>query len=939
VDFHFEDSILELCLRRGYLSEEDLASLKQRVSDDIQVTLQPGRWGSRLSLLISEGRLNAEILSRLEEELMSASDHVQTVHASTKPDSSAAKESFEGKNFGPYLIQSILGEGGMGRVYRARDTRLDRLVALKQIKISEPELVQRFLGEARAQARVDHEHICKVYESGEIDGTPYIAMQYIDGRELKEAAAEMSVEEKSIVFEKIADALHAAHRAGLIHRDIKPSNIMVERLEDGPWKPYIMDFGLARDLESQGHTVSGTILGTPCYMPPEQAQGNMASMDRRSDIYSLGASLYEVLGGSPPFKGKGVVEILTKVVQDDPAPLKTLNPHIPRDLETIVSTCMEKDPDRRYDSAKALSMDLRHFLDGDPIDAHPAGILYRISRKIRKHKFLSLVVALALFITSILSLWLIRSRWEAAERSRLTHRYSQEAGEMRAIMDRAVLLPLHDINQERAQVQRKISELEEEFSLHEEGTAAGPFHYALGEGYYAIQDYRKALDHLSRAWQAGFREPELACTLGSVHGRLYQEELRELSKLSKEEREERRQEVEESYRIPAVSFLRMSQSGSMVGDPRYQEAMIAFYEGKFERARKLLDTILNRDTWAYLASMSRGDIDMVEGDLARLEGRNNQASEHYKSAETFYLASIDIARSLPQAYQSLCERWNTQIYIDIDSGQSPEHAFQQSVLYCQESLTADPENGNIYNSLSNAYKRWAMYLIKNGQDPRDALQTCAKYASRAAERETDRAYAFLNLGVAMRLLGEYAMSASEENPADYFDQSERALDLALEHQPDFFHALNNLGLLYRDRSQFSQKSGKADLEAMTESVNYFSRSMQVNPRFIFAAMNLGTTCMDLYHEKRRAGISGDKELSRAEIAFRNALEINPDYTDAAIFLTDTILEKVETLPLQDAERENLRSEAAEWMEKIRKTGKKSSRIQELDKRFNDQKLR
>jgi serine/threonine protein kinase len=189
----------------------------------------------------------------------------------------------------------------------------------------------------------------------------------------------MSLETKVRVIRQIAEALHVAHKQGLIHRDIKPSTIMLERNEDGEWKPYIMDFGLARDQDAPGLTRTGVSMGTPNYMAPEQVSHEQ--MDRRTDVYGLGATLYELLSGDPPYQGNSGPDIMLQILKDDPIPLRKLTPKIPADLETIVIKCLERDPARRYDSAKALAEDLQRYLDGDPLSAKPTSWSYRVIKR------------------------------------------------------------------------------------------------------------------------------------------------------------------------------------------------------------------------------------------------------------------------------------------------------------------------------------------------------------------------------------------------------------------------------------------------------------------------------------------------------------------------------------------------------------------------------
>ena len=287
-----------------------------------------------------------------------------------------------------------IGSGGMGEVFKAWDPSLERYVALKYLRHDDPVLVERLMREARAQARVDHPSVCKVYEVGEDDDRPFIAMEYVDGVPLDIAAAGLSVEQKVLLVEQVTDAVQAAHSAGLIHRDLKPANILVAD-RDGRPHPFVLDFGIARLEEVVGLTMTGQVMGTPGYLSPEQARGEVATLDRRTDVFSLGVVLYELLGGARPFPGDSNVEILMRLIEDEPEPLRKMAPKLPKDLETVVMTCLEKDPDRRYPSAKALADDLGRFLDGEPVEARPIGVRERLVRRARKNPVAASALAAA----------------------------------------------------------------------------------------------------------------------------------------------------------------------------------------------------------------------------------------------------------------------------------------------------------------------------------------------------------------------------------------------------------------------------------------------------------------------------------------------------------------------------------------------------------------
>jgi tetratricopeptide (TPR) repeat protein len=332
-----------------------------------------------------------------------------------------------------YELGAVLGQGGMGVVYRARDRLLNRDVAIKFLRRDDPALVERFLREARAQARVEHEHICRVYEVGDADGAPYICMQLVLGETLAKECSRMSLEEKVKVLATVALAVHAAHREGLIHRDLKPANILVARSENGAAHPYVMDFGLAQETQGPRLTATGQLLGTPHYMSPEQARGDNDAIDRRTDVYALGATLYELLTGEPPFRGASTAEVLAQVLSRDAPSARKRNPTIPADLETVTATCLAKLPGDRYDSARALAEDLQRYLDGEPISVRAPSLGYRLVKLVRRHP---LAVAGAVLVVASLVAGTAVSLHEAG--------VAREGFEHIRKLAKSILFELHD---------------------------------------------------------------------------------------------------------------------------------------------------------------------------------------------------------------------------------------------------------------------------------------------------------------------------------------------------------------------------------------------------------------------------------------------------------------------------------------------------------------
>ncbi len=284
-----------------------------------------------------------------------------------------------------FEILEEIGRGGMGVVYRARHVRLNRIVALKMIlaggHASAAEL-QRFRVEAEAIAQLQHPNVVQIYSVGEQGGRPFFALEYVDGGSLgqKVAGRKLKAHKAAALVEQLARGIHAAHEEGIVHRDLKPANVLLAA--DGT--PKIVDFGLAKKLDAgHGKTQTGAVLGTPSYMAPEQA-GGKKEIGPAVDIYALGAVLYELLTGQPPFRGANSLETVLQVMAKEVTPPRQLQATVPRDLETICLKCLRKEPRERYATAEALADDLRRFLDGEPIRARPLGPLGRAFRWARR---------------------------------------------------------------------------------------------------------------------------------------------------------------------------------------------------------------------------------------------------------------------------------------------------------------------------------------------------------------------------------------------------------------------------------------------------------------------------------------------------------------------------------------------------------------------------
>jgi predicted Ser/Thr protein kinase len=877
-----ESSLLRLAIAKGLLRWEDLDAVAEHLPDSVadgggEAPPLRGRW---VRALVEAGLLAREDVESLAAELERDQPNLTPDLGGFRPWPAASGESPPAAPASPlplfppelrflsewprYRVERLLGSGGMGTVYKAFDPSLSRWVALKFLHRNDASQTERFLREARAQARIAHPNVCQVHEVGEAEGRPYIAMQYVDGRSLGEVCEELPLDAKVRIVRDVSRAVHAAHRTGLIHRDLKPGNILLARGEAGEIHPYVVDFGLAMAQDEVSLSRTGMISGTPAYISPEQAQGH--ALDRRSDVYSLGVVLYELLAGRPPFTGGNLARILVQLVQEDPRPLRQISAAIPEDLETIVTKCLEKDPARRYESARELAEDLDRFLDGEPIRARPAGWGYRAGKRLRKHRALALVSAAAVLALLLLGAFSLRAQWQARERAELAQKFGQRIGSFKTSMEYVATQPMHDITPYKRELGAEMGSIRAE--MRKIGpVATGPGSFALGQGYLVLHQDDLARAHLERAWAAGERGPDMAEALGLAFGRAYERALADADRSpSASEEETRREEAERAYRDPALRYLREALAG-VSGSSRLP-GLIAFYEGRFADALAAAQ--------ASRAAQLEARVYRAQGVEAVRAGRYEEALRLLDRSGEVYARLIAGRPSDPDLYAEDCERREHQLQAAMPLADVPEPRVKEALAACDRALRVDPGLAAALVREAGIFWRLGEQKLKRGTDPAPDLSAGIRLAARVTELDPHDVQGYDHLAVAHRLLAQWKMGQGADARAD-IAQGIDAARHAVEIQPEMPSAHASLGTAYLVLAQDQQRRGADPRAALDRAIEGYRQASVLNPRSLPAFIGLGNAWKVMSEVEINQGMDPSASTGRAVAALERAASLNPRF--------------------------------------------------------------
>lgn len=618
---------------------------------------------------------------------------------------------------------------------------------------------------------------------------------------------------------------------------------MVERTADGKFHPYVMDFGLARETAGSDQSRSGIIEGTPRFMAPEQARGDTKHLDRRTDVYALGVTLYEIIVGRSPYDGNIDIDILLAVLTVDAKPMRVVDPTVPPDLEAITLKCLEKEQPARYDSAKALADDLQRFIDGEPVLARRIGLFQRLYRRARKHKALvALGTALLLTVMGLLG-YGVRTRLQTLERERqaqkqaeLAKRLGQEISQMEWVLRSARQMPLHDLEREKGIIRRRMEKLQAELSGYG-AMGRGLGHYALGRGHLALHEYGQALRELRQAQGEGNESADVHYALGLVLGKHYEQAMYE-ARLSGggDWAEKQLQEIEPKYLKPAIESLQKSRE--LASDTSgYLEAMLAYYRKDYAGAILQAKEASREAPWMYEVAKLQGDIHLERALKARDSGKDEQAKKEFGEAVKKYQEGAQIGQSDAEVYEGLAEAWVRQVEMAATRGQPTEVAYAAAIESSDKITAAEPRS--TAGPLKKAYAAlMTMAISGSGTSSAERVQKCLAEAAVVLEREPENPYAS-DVAAACNAFAADGAQGRGEDPEPLLRKSLTLLEPAVHKYPHFLWGINDLANVYVTLGAYLQLHGKpGSRELFDKTISYENMAVALDSGYLVALQNL-----------------------------------------------------------------------------------------------------
>ena len=697
-----------------------------------------------------------------------------------------------GTKLGHWTIKEKIGKGGMSVVYLAErnDDKLNQQVALKVMQqgLTSQSIIDRFMREQQILSDLNHHNIAKLYDVGVTEkGAPWFVMELIRGEDILTYAKNnnLNLEQKIILFKQVCEALAYAHSKGIVHRDIKPGNLMVN--DDKTLK--LLDFGIATDSEQQSFTMTGSIVGTPGYMSPEQAKGLNNKIDRRSDIFSGGVLFYKLIKDDMPFKAESISEISYKIIHAEPT---LIGNEIPADIQAIIFKCLEKKVDKRYASFKRLLNDLDAYLNGDVVQARKITFLGRSIKKVKKHPVLSLVITSAIVFAFVGIGYGVHQSISSFQKVQLTKKYMSFTEGIKSKIRRTHMMPLHNVQAEYKNFEAEIDQLKQEIGKDNiDGSGLGDF--ALATAYFDMGSHAKAWGYYKSAEQKGFHSTELFSGLGQLNAlewKILQSEAKAIEK--DKDRITFLKKAKLKYYQPAINYLSKAKSGQ--SDAYFLKSYVALIEGNYDDAIKYARNEIEINPWHYEALIVAADAySAMAIELGEINGQDSTVTMINSSHELLEKA-INIGESDPQNYIKRCGFSGRDIqhqkffnYMQIDE------QYRNGIKFCNEAMLLDPKTIQPWIGLHYLHRIKAEHQ---------------KYIDKKS-------------------MNEYNNSISPE-ALNYFELSLKALENGLSIQPDNFEMLLlQVKPLYQI-AYHSYLNGKDPMPYYARALSEIDKALKVN---------------------------------------------------------------------------------------------------------------
>ncbi|MEM6455721.1 MAG: serine/threonine-protein kinase [Acidobacteriota bacterium] len=707
-----------------------------------------------------------------------------------------------------------LSAGGAAEVFTAHDPQVGRDVALKFPRSDDPAQLQRILDEARLLAQLDHPNVCRIYDVGELEGRPYLALELVDGEPLDAVCDRLDLRARIALIADVAEAVHAAHEAGILHRDLKPDNVLVARTARGDLRPVVVDFGLARTGSAGGDAPIHSVLsGTPPYLAPELIRHPERPADRRSDVYALGAILYRAIAGVPVFDATSHVELLRRTLEDAPRrpsargidPARTFG-H--RDLDVITLGCLAKDPARRYASAQTVAEALRDVLDGQRVRDHlRSGDGRRLFPRATPRHLVAVTLALAIAIAVIA---VAIGRQLAVER-RHARAFAEQAHAMSDHMRTERKRAADDLGPAKQHVGQSLAALIAQLDDLPRA-ALGPAHAAIGHGQLAIDRPEDALDHLERAWALGHRSPDVAYDLALARSHRYARALDAARAAVDPTLQHAAVEAtHRHHRQPLLDALDAARDAPSV-PVGYVEAQLALHTERFDAALVAAERARQQVPWLHETDLLRGQVLLRQGESFALRGAFSEAEAAYAAAADAYADALASAPGEPKAHVGLCaiERACMRMTVQREQVEALDAHRQRVARHCNAAIALDARPIAPYLMNAETAILWAGHRFPRGNRAvrSDALDHAMRQLDRAAAIDPDDPRVAWLQGDAFyqraRLISWWRR---EGDPRPWIERAVVAHRRALRHLPDHPLLLARIGEAYGDHALYAAFSG------------------------------------------------------------------------------------------------------------------------------------